>query len=139
VTVEPPVQDPAALDSLYAWADVLVLPSRFEGLPLAILEAQRLGCVVLATAVGAVPEAVTDGVTGLLVSGAQEDDGVVADCAAALRRLADDPALLLRLGMAGAAQARAGGWARNAAPWLAALDRLCPPEDAAWRAAAAGP
>ena len=128
VTPEPPAQDPAALDALYAWADVLVLPSRFEGLPLAILEAQRLSCVV-ATAVGAVPEAVADDRTGLLIRAARDDGGVVEEFAAALRRLAGDPALLLRLGMAGAAQAAAAGWEQHAAPWLAELDRLCPP----WR------
>src|SRR6478609_9147354 len=60
VAVEPPVQAAAALDALYAWADLLVLPSRFEGVPLVILEAQRMGCAVAATDVGAVAEIVGD-------------------------------------------------------------------------------
>lgn len=47
--------------------DVFVLPSRFEGLPLAVLEAMRAGRAVVATDVGSVGEAVQHGRTGLLV------------------------------------------------------------------------
>ncbi|MBE7190044.1 glycosyltransferase, partial [Jatrophihabitans endophyticus] len=52
---------------LLAAADLFVLPSRFEGLPLAVLEAMAAGRAVVATAVGGTAEAVLDGVTGLLV------------------------------------------------------------------------
>ena len=47
--------------------DVLVLPSAWEALPLAVLEAMSCGVPVLATSVGGVPEAVQDGVTGRMV------------------------------------------------------------------------
>jgi glycosyltransferase involved in cell wall biosynthesis len=50
-----------------AEADVFCLPSTYEGLPLAILEAMAAGLPVVATAVAGNPEAVEDGVTGLLV------------------------------------------------------------------------
>jgi glycosyltransferase involved in cell wall biosynthesis len=50
-----------------AEADVFCLPSTYEGLPLAILEAMASGLPVVATAVSGNPEAVEDGVTGLLV------------------------------------------------------------------------
>jgi glycosyltransferase involved in cell wall biosynthesis len=52
---------------LTACADVVVLPSLAEGLPLAVLEAMSVGTPLVATAIGGTDEAVVDGVTGLLV------------------------------------------------------------------------
>jgi glycosyltransferase involved in cell wall biosynthesis len=54
------------LDVLAA-ADLFVLSSRQEGLPVALMEALALGLPVVATRVGGIPEAVTDGVEGKLV------------------------------------------------------------------------
>jgi glycosyltransferase involved in cell wall biosynthesis len=60
-TPEPPVYESSALTDVYAWADVLLLLSDYEGLPLTILEAMRLGVVPIATNVGAVSEVVETG------------------------------------------------------------------------------
>lgn len=62
--------------------DVFVLPSRFEGLPLALLEAMATGTPVVAADVGGVGEAVVSGEDGLLVP---PDDA--SALAAAIRRL----------------------------------------------------
>jgi len=62
-------------------ADMFVLPSRNEGLPIAVLEALRAGVPVVATALAEIAEAVDDGRTGCLVA---PDDA--AALAAALRR-----------------------------------------------------
>ena len=75
------VDDPAAL---VRSADALVLPSRYEALPLAILEAMHAGLPVVATDVGSVREEVRAGETGLLVPA--EDD---ARLASAIREVLD--------------------------------------------------
>lgn len=117
--VEPPVQDAASLDALYAWADVLVLASRYEGVPLTVLEAQRMGCVPLAPRVGALDEAIADGADGVLVP----DADVVARLAEALLSLAADAPRLLRLAEAAAQRGAARSWDGAAAALSAALSR----------------
>ncbi|WP_262180162.1 glycosyltransferase family 4 protein [Haloarcula laminariae] len=56
-----------ALELLPAF-DVFLLPSRFEGLPLTVLESLHAGVPVVAYDVGGVAEAIDDGVTGMVVS-----------------------------------------------------------------------
>jgi glycosyltransferase involved in cell wall biosynthesis len=77
-------------------ADVFVLSSDSEGIPMAILEAMAAALPVVATRVGGVPDTVQDGVTGLLV-----DKGDAAALAAALAQLDARPALRHALGAAG--------------------------------------
>ena len=78
-----------------------IVPSRWdEPLGFAALEASTMGKPVVATAVGGLPTAVHDGVTGLLV--APRDPAALA---AAIQRLLDDPLLAKSLGEAGRAHA----------------------------------
>jgi len=83
-----------------AGCDVFALASRHEGGPLAVIEALAMGLPVVATAVGVVPDVVTDGVEGLLVPPRRAD--LLAE---ALGRLVVDPAR--RSAMAAAALRRA--------------------------------
>lgn len=93
VEILPPV--PAEeLARHYAAADAFCLPSRREGLPMALLEAMAFGLPVVASRVGGIPEVVDDA-SGLLV-----EPGDVAALTAAIGRLASDPALRARLGNA---------------------------------------
>jgi glycosyltransferase involved in cell wall biosynthesis len=89
------------LDILPAF-DVFALPSRYEGLPTAVVEAMICGVPVVATAVNAVPDLVVPGETGLLVPPRRP-----ALMAAAIGELLDSPALAAR--MAAAARARISG------------------------------
>jgi len=77
---------------LMVGADIFVLPSHQEGLPVALMEAMSAGLPVVATTVGGVPDVITDGVEGLLVPPGRAD--ALAD---AVSRLARDPAQRGRL------------------------------------------
>jgi glycosyltransferase involved in cell wall biosynthesis len=81
--------------------DVFALPSRYEGLPTAVVEAMVCGIPVVATAVNSVADVVIPGETGLLVPPQRPD--LMAD---AVRYLLDRPAVAAR--MAVNAQARLG-------------------------------
>jgi glycosyltransferase involved in cell wall biosynthesis len=59
--------DVPEIETVFAAADVTVLPSLFEGMPNAVLEAMAMGCPVIATAVGGSTELVRHGETGFLV------------------------------------------------------------------------
>jgi glycosyltransferase involved in cell wall biosynthesis len=65
------------LAAVYAPLDLLMLTSRNEGTPVALIEAMAAGVPVAATAVGGVPDVIQDGVTGLL---ADESVRSVANC-----------------------------------------------------------
>jgi glycosyltransferase involved in cell wall biosynthesis len=67
---------------VYAGSDVIVIPSRSEGLPNVLLEAMASAKPVVATHVGGIPEVLTDGVNGRLVP--PEDPVRLADIMASL-------------------------------------------------------
>ncbi len=89
----------ADVPDLLAAADLFVLPSRFEGLPLAVLEAMAHGLPVVATRVGGTDEVVIDGVTGRLV-GPGDPDAL----AAAIGDVLGDPDHARALGLKGQAR-----------------------------------
>ena len=85
----------------HQYGDTAVLCSLHEGFPNSIIEAMAAGRPVVATAVGGIPDAVQDGITGLLVSPRSP-----ADLAAAIDRLLVDEGLRRSMGNAGRERAR---------------------------------
>lgn len=86
---------PAGVAELIANADIMVLPSFHENLPISIIEAMAAGLAIVTTPVGAVEDIITDQVNGLLVT-----PGDVDALTAALSRLVADADLRARLGNA---------------------------------------
>jgi len=82
---------------LFSAADASVLPSSWENFPHTVVEALVVGCPVIATRVGGVPEVVVDGENGLLVP-----PGDAAALAAAIARFFGDDDLRTRLAAAAA-------------------------------------
>jgi glycosyltransferase involved in cell wall biosynthesis len=87
---------------LLAAAQVFVMPSLWEGLPLAVLEAMHAGLPIVASEASGIPEAITPDVEGVLVA-----PGDPAAFARALRRVMGDEGLRARLGAAAQRRARA--------------------------------
>lgn len=79
-----------------AAADIFVLPSLWEGLPIGLLEAMAMGKAIIGTKVDGTSEVLRHGENGLLLP----PDNLENDLAAAIVQLANDPALRQRLGSA---------------------------------------
>jgi L-malate glycosyltransferase len=92
----------ADVTAYLAAADVAAVPSRNEGMGRVIVEAMALGLPVVATAVGGIPDVVTDGECGRLVEPESPDA-----LAAALIELGRDPGLRRKLGEAAEQRAEA--------------------------------
>ena len=102
------------LARLYSQADIFAMTSidhrhSVEGFGLVYLEAAAHGLPVVAHAIGGVPEAVVDNVTGLLVPPADQPA-----LTAAFARLIADEGLRHKLGTAGRSWARRNNWTRSA-------------------------
>lgn len=102
------------LDAIYQQADIFAMTSMphknsVEGFGLVYLEAGVHGVPVVAHNIGGVPDAVTDGVTGLLVP-----PGDLPALTAAFARLIADPALREKMGAAGRRHAFTYSWRESA-------------------------
>jgi glycosyltransferase involved in cell wall biosynthesis len=79
-----------------AKADILVLPSFMEGLPIVLMEAMAMGTAVIASRVAGIPELVEEAESGLLFTPSNWDE--LASC---IRRLVDDDGLREKLAQRG--------------------------------------
>jgi glycosyltransferase involved in cell wall biosynthesis len=83
------------IPDLQALTDIFAMPSLWEGLPMALLEAMVAGKAIVASATGGIPEAIIDGRDGVLVPPGNLD-GLVRG----LRTLLTDPVLRHAFGQA---------------------------------------
>ncbi len=86
---------------MYKSAEVVVLASFSEGVPVVLMEAMAAACPVVATRVGGVPELVKNGQTGVLVA-----PGDVRELSQAIRWVLDNPEQARQLGVNGCAFVR---------------------------------
>lgn len=103
---------PALLDQ----ADMLVLPSFAEGLPVVLMEALAARIPVIASRVAGVQELVEDNVTGLTIA-AGDVEGLIAQ----MDRLMSDPDLRARMGRAGRARVEAEFDIAKEVHWLSEI------------------
>lgn len=115
-TVHPPV-GPEELADWYRSADVVAVPSSSESFGLVALEAQACGTPVIATNVGGLPRAVSDGRTGLLV-----DSRSPRLWAAAIASLHDFGDTRADMGRAASVFAEAFGWENTATQTIHSYD-----------------
>lgn len=83
-------------------ADIFVLPSYAEGLPMSLLEAMACGLPIIASSVGAIPTVINQEIEGLLITAGDQEQ-----LAAVLNRLVDDAELRNKMGRAAKLRCRA--------------------------------
>lgn len=105
-------------------ADIFVNTSDTDNMPVAIVEACAMGLPVVTTAVGGIPDLLTDGDTGLLVP-----DGDEQAMAEAVLRLLADEELAARLCSGGRALAERSSSRRILPQWEELFDRVMNTED----------
>lgn len=117
---------PGFVEDVQPWlacADVVVVPSRLDGMPLIVFEAQGLGKPVVAARTGSIPEVIEDGVTGFLSSPGDIDGFAEAVC-----RLLESAGLRSRIGAAAREKVvREYGQEAMLERYFRLFDRLAPP------------
>jgi glycosyltransferase involved in cell wall biosynthesis len=107
--------------SLFADADIYLLPSLFEGTPLTLMEAMMSGLPIVTTATCGMKDVIQHGINGLLVP-IRSPEAIVE----AVEQLMSDAACRARLGRTAQAEAlEKYNWERVAAPVCEVYESLC--------------
>ncbi|MFN8243104.1 MAG: glycosyltransferase family 4 protein [Ferruginibacter sp.] len=85
------------MQQLYREADVLLMTSSFEGLPIVVMQMMAHGKLVISTAVNGIPDYIHHNENGLLIY-SQTEPEIVQEAAGLIERVLSDPALRKKLG-----------------------------------------
>ncbi|GAB3354491.1 glycosyltransferase [Arachidicoccus ginsenosidivorans] len=80
------INDEQRLKQIYEKADVLMLTSEFEGLPIVVMQMMAYGKIVVSTAVGGIPDYIKDGENGYLIT-AMEDNKIIEEGVAIIKKV----------------------------------------------------
>ncbi|MEJ8818949.1 glycosyltransferase family 4 protein [Lacibacter sp. H407] len=91
------VKDEALMKRIYQEADVLLMTSLFEGLPVVVMQMMAHGKTVVSTAVNGIPDYIHHNENGLLIQ-SQTEDEIISEGAGYIERLQANPELRTQLG-----------------------------------------
>ncbi|HMR91044.1 MAG TPA: glycosyltransferase family 4 protein [Chitinophagaceae bacterium] len=91
------ISNQSQLETIYAGADVLILTSAFEGLPVVVMKMMAYGKAVVSTAVNGIPDYIKHNENGLLIYASEEAE-IVEEGSRHLKLLASNPDLLKEFG-----------------------------------------
>lgn len=94
------VRDEKKMKDIYLHADMLILTSAYEGLPVAIMEMMSFGKGIISTAVDSIPDYIKHMQNGLLITETEEDN-IVEQSVEFMRLLVSNPELKYQLGLKG--------------------------------------
>ena len=92
------ITDETTMNDIYRKADVLLLTSSFEGLPVVIMQMMAYGKLVISTAVSGIPDYIFHQQNGLLIY-AKEEEGIIAEGIEQIEWLLNEPAKRAALGI----------------------------------------
>ncbi|HET7117212.1 MAG TPA: glycosyltransferase family 4 protein [Hanamia sp.] len=92
------VRDRNRLEEIQKESDVLLLTSAYEGLPMSVMEMMAFGKVVVATAVGGIPDYITHEENGFLIKDTTDENKIIEESISILNRLVNDKKLLKEVG-----------------------------------------
>lgn len=92
------IKDRNKMEEIYKNADILLLTSAYEGLPIAVMEMMAHGKVVVSTAVDGIPDYIINGENGFLIENDIDENRIVAEGVSVLNNLSNNKILLEEVG-----------------------------------------
>ncbi|MDQ6763302.1 MAG: glycosyltransferase family 4 protein [Bacteroidota bacterium] len=92
------IHNKSKMKDIYKKADVLLLTSAYEGLPMVVMEMMAYGKVVVSTAVGGIPDYIINGENGFLLENDPKENNIIDEAISVLTELAGNEKLLKATG-----------------------------------------